>query len=84
MRYVVFGHDSSRTLPTSPVRPSSATDRHSYPHGAVGVATAATHVQEIRSNFVLAIFKTKVCSLMLELRFFGIEIDNYFSRIWNP
>lgn len=59
-RYVVFGRDTFRAFPSSsPVRPSSAADRHSYPRGAISVANASSNVQEIQPNLFLSIYKSK-------------------------
>ena len=70
-RYVVFGRDTPRPFPASPVRPSSAADRHSYPHG---IATASTNAQEIRLNFFLSIDKSKVGRLFEEEPFDGLMV----------
>lgn len=57
MRYVVFGCVNA---PALPMRPSSATDRHSSSHGALGTVTTSPSAQEIRSSFFLTIYKGKV------------------------
>ncbi|KAI5804004.1 hypothetical protein DFH27DRAFT_388837 [Peziza echinospora] len=59
VRYVVFGRDtsSSRAYPTSPARPTSAVDRHSYSHSPSESITTITN--DVRNTFFLTIYKHK-------------------------